>query len=440
MNNIEYTRGEARTFQMALLGVFAFFVLAGVIAFATFRGGDSETLPPIEIWGTIPQETFDNFLGTVNIELDQQLQGVSYRGFTREQFDTALVEALASGRGPDMILVPQDLLVRHYDRIYVLPFESFDARTFRDRFIEEGELVLNGSGIVAFPFSIDPLVLYWNRTLFANEGIAQPPAYWDELAGLSGSLTKRDARGNVTQSVIAFGEFANVTNAKEIITTLIMQAGGAITQGTPGNYTVTLQDSFNLPEAPALSTLRFYTEFANPARTLYSWNRSLPLSEQAFLAGDVALYPGFASELYTLRQKNPNLNYDIAMLPQVRDATEEITFGRMYALAAMRQSPNVGAIFNAIGLLTTPGVLSIWENETGLPPVRRDMLAREPSDAFRSVFYDSALIAEGFLDPDPRETANIFQTMVEDVTSGRSNMNTAVREADERMSRLIQSR
>lgn len=35
--------------------------------------------------------------------------------------------------------------------------------------------------IIAFPLTIDPLVMYWNRDILSNAGIVKPPAYWDEI-------------------------------------------------------------------------------------------------------------------------------------------------------------------------------------------------------------------------------------------------------------------
>ncbi len=42
-------------------------------------------------------------------------------------------------------------------------------------------------------------------------------------------------------------------------------------------------------------------------------------SKNMFLAGDLALYFGFASELDDLKNKNPNLNFDVTLFPQTGD-------------------------------------------------------------------------------------------------------------------------
>lgn len=427
-----------KNFQIIVLGIFAFFLIAGAIAFATFRGGSSgEEIRPVTLWGTAPQRDMDDLITHIRIELETPFP-VTYREIRPEAFNQTLIEALAAGSGPDMVLLSQDLIVRHQDKILPISYESLPEREFKDRFVEEAELYMTPGGILAMPFSLDPMVLYWNRTLLSNAGIAQPPQTWNELLNLTRELTKRDARNNIIQSTIALGEFSNIANAKEILVTLIMQAGNPIILGSAASPSAVLNENFGATEAPAESALRFYTEFANPIRPVYSWNRSLPESQSAFLAGDVAFYIGFASELFEIQSKNPNLNFDVTMLPQVLDTPTQKTFGKMQGVAILKTSSEVTSAFQVLGILNQPDVLQAWTGITGLPPVRRDLLSEQQVDAFRATFYRSALIADAFLDPAPETTETIFRDMVEGITTGREpRINRAVLTADSRLDQLL---
>ena len=99
-------------------------------------------------------------------------------------FDQTLIEALANGNGPDAIIIPQDSIVHYLDKIEPIPYQSFSQSAFKSAYITKAELFLGGNGVLAVPFSVDPLVMYWNRDLFANAGIAEPPQYWDEFLRL----------------------------------------------------------------------------------------------------------------------------------------------------------------------------------------------------------------------------------------------------------------
>jgi len=434
-----------KTFQAIILMIFGVFIVAGVFAIATFGkfggSGNGDMVPPeAEIWGTLDANLVGDVVRLYNQDNDSVLK-VTYRQFSEDTFDTELIEALAAQRGPDAIILPQQYIVRYEDKIYQIPFSSITERTFRDTFVEGSEVYLTSEGIVALPVLVDPLVLYWNRTLFNSAAIAQPPVVWEDLLNLTGKLTKTDQTFNVLQSMIALGGYDNVAHAKEIISTLVMQAGNPIVTRLPdGRKNVLFADRLGFSEAPADSAVRFYTEFANPSKTVYSWNKALPNSFDLFLRGDLAMYLGFGSELFDIQEKNPNLNFDVTRVPQVRDGVIKATFGNFYALALLKQSNNLAGAFSAAYILTGQESAKLWSDLFNLPPARRDLLAQAPTDAFRSVFYAETLIAHAFLDPAPVETDIVFRTMVDDIISGREPVNRAVGAVDTKLQNIFDGR
>jgi ABC-type glycerol-3-phosphate transport system substrate-binding protein len=429
-----------RPFQAILLAIFGFFIIAGVIALATFGnvGGGGDVTAEAEIWGTLPSEAVNRVVSRYNDAHEGALV-VTYQEFLPESFDAELVDAIAAGRGPDAVIITDEQVVRYEDKLYIVPFTSISERLFRDTHIAGAELFLTREGVLALPILVDPLVLYWNRTLFNNARIPNPPSYWDELIGMGERITVVDESFNVTRSVIALGEYANIDHAKEIITALILQAGNPITlRDAAGRVGVIMDEDLGLPEAPADSALRFYTEFANPVKPVYSWNRALPSSRNMFLRGDLALYLGFGSELLGLNEENPNLDFDLAPVPQVRDSTLEATFGRMYGLSLIKQSDNLAGAFSAITILSGREAAGFFAEELGLSPTRRDLLSTAPADPYQTILYDEALITASFLDPDPPATDGLFRDMVADITSGRLPVSRAVSNASARLKQLFE--
>jgi len=156
-----------------------------------------------------------------------------------------------------------------------------------------------------------------------------------------------------------------------------------------------------------------------------------------FLSGNLAMYLGFASEIFSIEKKNSNLNFDVTSVPQTRNTNKKTVFGHIYSFAITKQSKNVAGSYTVINALTEVAPLTALEKETSLPPIRRDMLANKPSDAFRSVFYTSALISSTWIDPEPVASSNTFRDMVESVTSGRSRVLEAVSRADQELKALL---
>ncbi len=336
------------------------------------------------------------------------------------------------------MLLSQDSILTHADKLIFVPYDRISERVFRDTYIDEGELYLFADGILGIPFTVDPLVMYWKRDMLSGAAIASPPKFWDELFEMAPKVVVRDKANNITKSFTALGEYQNVTNAKETLITLIMQAGNPIVSFGERGLDAVLSDNRGFATSPAEAALRFYTEFSNPVKSVYSWNRALPSSRQSFIGGDLALYFGFASELASLRRANPNLNFDVTVLPQSRDSSVRTTFGRMSAFAIPRTSRDPVSALTVASVLSSAPVLSSLSQASLLPPVRRDVLAIKQTDAFLTVFYDSALMSRAWLDPAPAETGAVFQRMVENTVSGKLRLNEAVRNAHAELQGILQ--
>lgn len=420
-----------RIFHIVLLGLFAVFLVTGVLMFSLFRGQGADRGETFVVWGTISAETFFKFLdGAVGDSRDRSR--VEYVEKRAAAFDQEFVEALAEGNGPDLILLPHDLILRHQKKILPIPYVTFPLREFKDTFVEGAEIYLSPAGIMALPLSVDPLVMYWNRDRFADDAIALPPRTWNEVLTLTQTLTKTDRSLNILKSGVALGEVRNIENAKEILSALFFQTGNPIVSRAEGeNLIVTLS------ERGGEEVLTFYTEFANPVKPIYSWNRSLPAASRVFSSGDLAIFFGFASELSTLRERNPNLNFDVARFPQSHGARNKVTFARFLGIAVVRGGVDPsGATGVALQLTSAQGIES-WSAATGLPPVRRLLLLPRPDDQVASLFYEEALRSRAWLDLDPRATTLVFSSMVESVTAGRLRVGEALRAAAGELSALL---
>lgn len=433
-------------FQAILIAFFVICIVAGVALFATYKGdsGSNQELPAINLWGTFPADVFNDFVNKVNMTRASQLR-INYTEISESNFDKTFIETLAKGQGPDAILVSQDLVSRYEDKIILIPPAAITERAFKDSFIQQSELYLVSGGTLALPFVVDPIVMYWNRDSFTNAGIPTYPKTWDEFNNLNAKLTVKDVRSNVRKSAIAMGEFSNVNHAREILGTLFMQAGNPITfkSDYTENSMPTLFSSLGNRSNDGIRTaqlaLDFYTQFSNPTSPNYSWNRSLPNSKSSFLSGNLATYFGYASEIKDLRDKNPNLNFDVAPLPQAKGGANRATYGAMYGFSIVRSTKDVGSTFSVISNLLSIDALKEMINISYLPPVRRDIIMSGTTDPYLSIFYDSALISKGWLDTNKQESNKIFQNIVESVTSGRKDSYKALQDGSDEYDLILRN-
>jgi len=423
-------------FKLIITGVFIFFILVGLIAFSTYKSSSStNNTVEISIWGTLDKTVFDKFITQYKQDKNLQFQ-IAYTYKSLSTIDSELVEAIATSKAPDAILIPTSLEKRYSDKVYMIT--SIPERTFKDTFVQEAELYLQPSGIFALPFFIDPLVMYWNRDMFSNESIATPPTQWSEFPFLAEMISQSDDNANITRSVASFGEFKNIDNAKALISTLILQAGSPIITSEAGVLTSKLD--YKAPTdimIPSVSALQFFTDYSNPKKSVYSWNRSLPRSKQFFLSEDLATYFGFASEYNDIKEKNPNLNFDVVMMPQIVDAKVKSTYGELYGFALMKSSSNLVQAYNLISMLIGADSVSVLMKFVDAAPARRDLISLGSLDPAKTVFYNSALISKGWIDPDTQKTNQIFQDMVENVTTGSMSIQESVSRASLELDNLL---
>ena len=421
-----------KNIQVIISVVFGVFILLGLFSFAGIMpkpGEDklAQTKGSLTLWGTIPKADIEKTLSGKFVSAYKNIN-LTYVQKKPDTFANSVIEALAAGQGPDMIILPNDLIVRFSSKIEPFAPVTYPERQFLDTFIQVGEVFVEpGKDILALPFTVDPMVMYWNRDIFTNGNIVQPPKYWDEFLTLSPVLTQKTESRNILQSTVSFGEYGNVTHSKDILAMLMLQTGNSmIIRQSDGKYLPVFSGMAEKKMPAVDEVFRFYTDFSDPVNLVYSWNRSLSDSKDLFLAGKLAVYFGYASELSDLRKKNPNLNFDVALVPQVRGVANKTTFGRLNGLAVMKTSQSKPLASYVAQILASPEYSADFASSLKTPSPVRSVIAKGTTDPYLKIFYDSAVISKTWMDLRPELTDGIFERTVESIVSGREKVSSAV--------------
>ncbi len=408
-------------FQILLLVLFGIFALIGIIIIATNKndGKKRELMVQVTIWGPpIYSDVMHNILKEIR-EGDDVFKKVKYVEKNPSTVYGDLLEAIAAGDSPDLIIMSSPWLLRLKNKIYPIPVKVLPVHAFRDTYVEGSEIFVLGDAVYALPLSVDPLVLYWNRTLFKNAAIAKVPKDWDTIVSLTYKrLSKIKGGANLVQSAISFGEYDNVLHAKEILSALFMQTGSDIVYKKDKYFTTNNDDI-----KKASLALRFYTSFSNPMKTVYSWNKTFDRSLESFASDKVAMYVGFVSDEQMIKKINLNLNFDMATFPQSNNNISDVTYGNFYGLATLKTSKNIQAALYVANILTNKDISKKLSESSGLPSARRDVLTDiDPSDPTSYTKIQSAIMAKGWLEPAPQYAVNkAFKRGVNNTVSGTAN-------------------
>ena len=422
---------KMRPFQIISLAIFGILAVGGLYFFSTYKGiSGSNSIGAITLWGTLPAGSMQATLEDLK-RTHQEYSKVVYVERSAETFETDLSDALASGGGPDLVLISQEQLLANRNKLQIIPYSSIPERTFRDSYVSMFELFLTQTGTYGIPFAVDPLVLYYNRSVLSTAGYSQPPATWEQLLGMAPTLTQKTA-STIKKSAIALGTYENISNARAIVSLLLLQSGTPITQPSTSGFAsaLTKGGATTAGVSPATSAITFYTQFADPAKVVYSWNRSLPGAQEVFLAGDSAFYIGFASEYSFLKGANPNLDFDMTAIPAPQTATEHVDYAHAYVFALPRAVKNVTGAYQVASALASPTQSTIFSQSAGMSPALRSLVSARTNDVNAAVYNPLTLISKGWLSPAPSVTDTIFADMINTVVSGRGTVSDALRSAD----------
>lgn len=432
------------------VGIIIFFVVFFVVAMLIFTGviGKKDAGPgqavggQVVLWGTYSDEVMAKLISEYNAAHQKEAYSITYVPIAPTDLDTKLAEAIASGNGPDLVMLNQDQILKNQAKLTLIPYEQLPEATVRGTWATESELFMLSGGTIGLPLTIDPLIMYYNRDLFEGAGLTLPPKTWNEVAQITPRLTRKDANTNITQSAIPFGIYSNLNHARDILALLLFQAGNPIISKQGDKFIPVLSGSSGQLTAtsalpPAQAVVNFFTQFVDPTKETYTWNRSFRNARDQFINGELAIYFGYASELPLIVAQNPNLNFDVTKVPQSGGSGAQITFGRMQALALVKASKNPQTAFQIMMDLTSADfvkkLLDSFLQVAPLAPARRDMLTGAPQTLFGPTLYSSAVIAHGWYDPGAELTDPIFNDMVDNVVRGATTTAQAVGDAQSRL-------
>ncbi|BAC69515.1 sugar ABC transporter substrate-binding protein [Streptomyces avermitilis] len=105
-----------------------------------------------------------------------------------------ILTATTSGQGPDVLNIGNTWSASLQATGALLPWDAknFDKIGGKDRFVDSalGSTGAQGKDPAAVPLYSMAYALYYNKKLFADAGIAKPPATWDELIADGKKLSK----------------------------------------------------------------------------------------------------------------------------------------------------------------------------------------------------------------------------------------------------------
>ena len=283
----------------------------------------------------------------------------------RKDHLTRLSTAFASGDAPDVFLINYREYAPFVQRGAVEPvgplLEGVDLAAYYEQPLRA---FTYGGALQCMPQNISSLVVYWNRGLFAEAGVAAPePGWtWAEFVKTARALTRDGVKGvGIDPSITRMAPF-------------IWSSGGAIVDDDSAPTRTTLH------EPGARAALQAVVDLIGTGATPSKEQLAAQGLEEQFMTGKVAMFLSSRVEVPALREQR-GLDFDVAGLPVLGEPAS-VLHSDAYCVASSSPNKEAAAKFiayavgqqgqtiTALGGRTVPSLRSVATSPAFLSPTR----------------------------------------------------------------------
>lgn len=450
---------------------------AGILALSVFGAGCTQGPTPqaaalsqsvsLNMWGVIDDApAYESAIRAYQAQYPNVK--IEFRRLNLNEYENELLNGMAEDRGPDIFLVHNDWTQKYLSKMSAMPpsvtvgvpttqgsvqktvvwnastVQLMTNTEFQNTFVDTiardtmrtVDVSTDGVNpnfkmrIVGVPTFIDSMALYYNRSLLNVAGIALPPQTWDEFQDDVRKMTKLDPRDptKIIQSGAAIGTGSNVQRSSDLLVALMMQNGAQMTadDGAITFHQIPADKAGSVSEPPAVGAMRFYADFADPTKDVYTWNLDQQNSFEAFIQGKTAFYFGYAYDQDVIKSRAPQLNLGLTKLPQINGLPQKNVANYWYWAVSKRSKQQAHA-WNFLNFLAQKTQQQKISTAVGRPSPRRDVLVDQLRDEKMGVFASQVLTSWTWYEgKDPKTMEQAFSETMDKIAKKEINFNDAI--------------
>jgi multiple sugar transport system substrate-binding protein len=320
---------------------------------------------------------------------------------------------------------------RYVDYSTPAPDTVYTEKVYKNVFVDAAtqRLVYNGK-IHGVTYGVSTLGLYYNPALLKEAGV-EVPKNWDDFSEASRKLTKKNGT-TISQSGAALGT-PYVHQSVDIQSVLMLQNGAKLTDDPPTKALMAQPDASGY--ASGAKAMEYYASFASPAKQNYSFSDDLGYTVKAFAEGRVAMMINYPFKATEVKQFNPNLDFKMAKLPQIKDQ-KEINFGLYWVEMVNKNSPNSEIAWDFIRFAATKDSQKKYNEQTLRPTSRKDLIGSQEKDAVLGPFAAQINSTQTFYRGNDKDMNGFYYDATTSILSGL-DAQLAVKNLERRATDLI---
>jgi len=280
--------------------------------------------------------------------------------FPYADYRTKVAAAIPAGEGPDVVQLFYGWLNDYVEAklIQPLPADRFPPAKIEEEFFPMVSAMRRGDTYMALPTAVRSLALFYNKRLFDDAGIENPPTTHDELIEIAKKLTQKDAAGNITTVGITTGMTAQDHHwVREVLT---RQFGGEpyLDDYTKVNYT----------DDASQKAFQYYVDLESVHEVTKAGFMDQP--QAAFKAGRAGMHIDGSFRIGAL-DKTRGLKWGVTELPASNDGIKSnYSSYWVNAVTTKATDEKYEAALKFMEYITSDEAMQIWLDTVGELPAK----------------------------------------------------------------------
>jgi multiple sugar transport system substrate-binding protein len=273
--------------------------------------------------------------------------------------------------------------------------------------------------IFGLPLSLDTMALYYNKDVLNAAGVPLPAQTWAEFQEHVKRLTRYDDQGKLQRPAAGIGTSRNVERSFDVLSLLMMQNGAEMADenGYP-RFNRTPASLADREVPPGVEALVFYTDFANPAKEVFTWDDTQPNSFDAFISGKTAYFFGYAYHLPRIRAQAPKLNFGLTSIPQI-DPARKVNYANYWVEGVSKRTKYPDLAWDFVQFAANAERAKTYLAKIAKPTALRALVNSQLNDADLAVFASQVLTARSwYKGQNVAATEAAFNEMIDSTLEG----------------------
>lgn len=377
---------------------------------------------------------------------------INYRKLRIEEYERELLNAFAEDRGPDIFSIHNTWMKRYHSKLEPLPDQitlpyqivqgtikketitklktdpTISIKKLEEEYIpvvardvvmktipEPGSQEGVRTKIFGLPLSVDTLALFYNQELLNRFGIVQPPQTWAQFQDAVKSIAVIDKDNKIIQAVVPFGTSIGVDRYFDILSLLMMQNGTKMVDERGRVTFDQIPTGSSLTELPASQSLRFYTDFSDPIKEVFTWNSDQKDGFTQFIQGKIPFYFGYSYHWPLLVSKAPNLPIRVSSMPQIGD-NPPINYANYWVEVVSKKTKSINEAWDFVQFITSPAEVDGYLFASGKPTAVRSLINDQIDDIQLGIFAEQVTTAQSWYQGFDNYAAEVvFKEMIDGV-------------------------